>query len=151
LGYKNWGPPNDPASDGNKWQYKSGTIMHELGHTMGLTHGGTFLNNLVNNAADYTPTFEVNCKPNVQSSMSYLFQFDLLEVPNTFYPDGNPVRVVDYSKGALPTLTEGQPQGPGVLMSADYANTASFQLTSVAGGSPTSPHCDGSPLLQTDQ
>ena len=55
--------------------------MHELGHTLGLTHGGTFYNNLGNNPPDYTPTFEANCKPNVQSSMSYLFQVDLLEEP----------------------------------------------------------------------
>ena len=46
LGYGNWGPPNNPASDGNRWQMKAGTFMHELGHTLGLTHGGTFYKKL---------------------------------------------------------------------------------------------------------
>src|SRR5205814_10513958 len=70
LGSGGWGPPTDPSSDGKKWQNVAGTFMHELGHTMALTHGRTSYNQLANK--DYTPTFEVNCKPNVQSSMSYL-------------------------------------------------------------------------------
>jgi hypothetical protein len=153
LGYGGWGPANNPASDGNKWQIKAGTIHHEFGHTMALTHGGTFLNNLANNPPDYTPTYEANCKANVQSSMSYLFQFDLLEVPGKLNAAGQPLIVVDYSEEALPTLAEGSPQGVGVLNNGNtvYDKTAWFQLTSFAGGTPVSPHCDGTPLLGTDQ
>ena len=115
LGYGGWGPPNVPTSDGNTWQVKAGTFMHELGHTLGLTHGGTFYNgNLANNdPTDYTPTFEPNCKPNVQTSMSYLFQVDLLEKPNQLNSLGQPLMVVDYSEEALPTLTESSPQAAG--------------------------------------
>ena len=144
LGSGGWGPPTDPSSDGKKWQNVAGTFMHELGHTMALTHGGTFYNQLANN--NYTPTFEVNCKPNVQSSMSYLFQFDLLEVPGVFNAKGNPLMVVDYSKEALTTLDENSPQPKGILNNTAYAKTAWFQLTSFAGGTPVSPHCDGTPL-----
>lgn len=158
LGYGNWGPPNNPASDGNKWQMKAGTFMHELGHTMALTHGGTFYPNLGNNPPDYTPTYEVNCKPNAQTSMSYLFQFDLLEVPGQVNAMGNPLMVVDYSEdpppaspGLIATLTESLPEGPNLLNGLSYAKTAWFQLTSFAGGTPVSPHCDGTPLLGTDQ
>ena len=54
----------------------------------------------------------MNCKPNVQSIMSYVFQFDLLKKPNTGTGANNPpVYVVDFSEdpqgGALVnTLTE---------------------------------------------
>jgi hypothetical protein len=156
LGYGGWGPPNNPASDGNKWQIKAGTIHHEFGHTMALTHGGTFLNNLANN--DYTPTYEANCKPNVQSSMSYLFQFDLLQVPGQVNSLGQPLMVVDYSEDPppqtpelIPTLTKSSPEGPGILDSLSYATTAAFELTSYAGSASTSPHCNGTALFATDK
>jgi len=68
---------------------------------MALTHGGTFYNNLSKNPADYTPSFDLNCKPNVQTSMSYLFQFDLLQT-NQFYANNQPIKVVDYSSDPPP-------------------------------------------------
>ncbi len=160
LGYGGWGPPNNPASDGNKWQSKAGTLLHELGHNMFLTHGGTFYNNYNPQAKppsiDYTPTFEANCKPNVQTNMSYLFQFDLLQVPGQLNAAGQPLMVVDYSEdpltpGVIPTLTKSSPAGPGILDNLSYATTASFELTSYAGGNATSPHCDDTPLLPTDK
>ena len=149
LGEGAWGPPNNPTSDGNKWQVKAGTFMHELGHTLGLTHGGTFYKNLSNN--DYTPNFESNCKPNVQSNMSYLFQVDLLEKPNQLDPRGQPLMVVDYSEAALPTLAENSPQAAGVLSNSAYAKTAWFQLTNFAGGAPLSSHCDRTPVGPNEQ
>ena len=58
-----------------------GTFMHELGHNLGLCHGGRD---------------DVNCKPNYQSVMSYTFQFlDLL-----------PGSSSDYSREQLPDLDE---------------------------------------------
>ncbi|HEX3082405.1 MAG TPA: hypothetical protein VHQ86_04060, partial [Candidatus Saccharimonadia bacterium] len=149
LGYGGWGPPNNPASDGNRWQTKAGTFMHELGHTLGLTHGGTFYNNLPNKPNDYTPTFEPNCKPNVQTSMSYLFQVDLLEKPGPPNSLGQPVMVVDYSEQPLPTLTEGS--APAGLGSPDYAKTGWYQRTSFAGGTPVGAHCNGTPIAQNEQ
>jgi len=158
LGYGNWGPPNNPFADGNKWNIKAGTFMHELGHTMALTHGGAFYNNYNPSAnppsIDYTPTFETNCKPNVQSVMSYAFQFDLLQVPGGINPDGSPLKVVDYSEDPplldpdlIPTLTESAPEGLGTLSNlSTYANTSWFQLTTFSGATPASSHCDGSPI-----
>jgi|GEM_PF-654760 len=151
LGYGGWGPPNNPASDGNRWQTKAGTFMHELGHTLGLTHGGTFYNNLSSN--DYTPTFETNCKPNVQTSMSYLFQVDLLEKANPLnLPGQPPVMVVDYAGDPLQTLREDSPQStPGFLSNTPYAKTGWYQRTSFAGGTPVGAHCNGTPIAPNEQ
>lgn len=63
---------------------QAGTLMHELGHNLGLQHGG----------GD-----SVNYKPNYLSIMNYLFQFRGLDVgPNT--------GVLDYSRTALGPLDE---------------------------------------------
>jgi hypothetical protein len=61
---------------------QAGTIMHELGHTLNLRHGGG------NND---------NCKPNYLSVMSYARQID-----------GQPIlgRPLDYSRQLLSTLNE---------------------------------------------
>ncbi|MGD9672076.1 MAG: hypothetical protein AB7U98_01200 [Candidatus Nitrosocosmicus sp.] len=62
-------------------------FVHELGHNLGLAHGG----------ADGT-----NCKPNYLSSMNYLFPSGIIFIP----PNGIPTRIVDYSFRELPTLDE---------------------------------------------
>jgi probable HAF family extracellular repeat protein len=65
---------------------QAGTFMHELGHNLGLHHGG------------YDDT---NYKPNYLSVMNYLFQFDGL-TENTF------IGHMDYSQfTAIPNLNEG--------------------------------------------
>lgn len=61
---------------------ESGTILHELGHTFGLGHGG--------------PSNDVNCKPNYLSVMNYSLQVGYYD----------PTRPLDYSRAALPTLNE---------------------------------------------
>ena len=65
---------------GTKTQ-QEGTFMHELGHTLGLHHGGDD---------------DINCKPNYISIMSYTRQMGS-RVPS---------RALDYSTRALPTLDE---------------------------------------------
>jgi hypothetical protein len=62
---------------------QAGTFMHELGHLLGLEHGG----------------FEtVNCKPNYLSVMNYPRQFSGSPISN---------RRLDYSRALLPDLSEG--------------------------------------------
>jgi hypothetical protein len=62
----------------------AGTFMHELGHNLGLQHGGSE---------------STNYKPNYLSIMSYTYQFDGLFVDGT---DG----ILDYSRVAIAGLDE---------------------------------------------
>jgi hypothetical protein len=75
----------------NGGRYKetqAGTFIHELGHNLGLKHGGT----------DHTPF-----KPNFLSLMNYSFQTD--GVPYTRF-DGVRFRFYDYERFFLPALNE---------------------------------------------
>jgi hypothetical protein len=76
-----FGPVDASGHQRGTTSQQAGTVMHELGHNLGLDHGG----------GD-----RFNCKPNYLSVMSYTFQF------TDFVPD----RVLDYSRGDLPTLDE---------------------------------------------
>lgn len=62
---------------------EAGTLMHELGHNLGLLHGGSD---------------DVNFKPNYLSVMNYSFQ-----LTGVFKGVGG---IFDYSRSALPTLDE---------------------------------------------
>lgn len=69
---------------GGTEKQQAATFMHELGHTLGLRHGGSD---------------EINYKPNYYSIMNYLFQFDVEPLtPGTW--------TLDYSPAALATLDE---------------------------------------------
>jgi hypothetical protein len=73
-------------SVGNREQ-QAGTFMHELGHTLGLHHGGLDNDNL---------------KPNYLSLMNYSFQdCSVPSVPTADLPGG-----CDFSRVALPPVTE---------------------------------------------
>ncbi len=67
---------------------QAGTIMHELGHALGLDHGG-------DEATNYMP--------NYLSNMNYAFQFG---IPLGATPPGAsaPPRVLDYSRSELASL-----------------------------------------------
>lgn len=66
---------------------QASTFMHELGHGLGLRHGGI--------------TGELNCKPNYQSIMNYLFQIRGL------INDLTGVAEIGYSNQVLKALEEG--------------------------------------------
>ncbi|WP_261404571.1 hypothetical protein [Chenggangzhangella methanolivorans] len=72
------------SSNPGTFAQRAGTIMHELGHTLGLRHGGV----------DHE-----NYKPNHLSVMSYLNQFDWV------LKDGGPL--LDYDRFSFSDLNEG--------------------------------------------
>lgn len=72
----------------------AGTIMHELGHTIGLSHGGLYLNN----DAKVTNNHDNN-KPNHLSIMNYDYQFSGLRTVLGDY-------IVDYQGFELPEINE---------------------------------------------
>jgi hypothetical protein len=72
---------------GGEEQVEAGTFMHELGHSLGLLHGG----------GD-----DMQYKPNYLSVMNYAYQF----------AGNDPSRPLDYSRAALPSLDEAHLQEP---------------------------------------
>lgn len=119
----NWG------DDGKSWQVIAGTLAHEIGHELGLGHGG----------GD-----DINCKNNYQSVMSYSRQVDLLDKFAGFDQNGNPVltQVVDYSGQVLDTLNKGISvnSNPFTIVPT-YFTTTWYLPTAV--GSPATQHCNG--------
>jgi Tol biopolymer transport system component len=61
------GPASEPGEGSGTMKQQAGTLMHELGHNLGLHHGG----------AD-----DVNRKPNYLSIMNYVFQMVWLVHPD---------------------------------------------------------------------
>jgi len=116
---------------------QTGTFMHELGHNLGLTHGGA-------------PQPDLSYKPNFTSVMNYLFQTRGLTI-------GGDEGHYDYSRFTLPTLDEsnlneqiGLDGGPSFTGygTAYYCNgvlnsTSADTLVTNANG-PIDWNCDGS-------
>jgi hypothetical protein len=80
-------------------QVQAGTFMHELGHNLGLGHGG--LNT------------KPNCMPNYQSVMNYLYQTRGLT-------DASGLLHIDYSDGLLAGLNEASVSESVLLGSPKY-------------------------------
>jgi hypothetical protein len=83
-----FGHPSWPRPGGSVWQ-QAGTFMHELGHNLGLRHGGS----------DH-----INNKPNYLSVMNYTFTQIGLVKPNS-------LRSFDYSRAQLLPLEESLAKG----------------------------------------
>lgn len=82
LGAPGWDVDSQTGHTVGSLVQQEGTFMHELGHNLGLKHGGD----------DHQPMY----KPNYLSVMNYLFQLaDLI-----------PDRPLDYSRCAVPSINE---------------------------------------------
>ena len=99
---------------------QAGTIMHELGHTMMLTHGGAPGN--------------ANCGPNRVSVMNYLFQLRGL-------PRANGDLTGDYSGQALGALDESSLFETDGIGPAPYRT--SWYAPFVGVGTQATRHCNG--------
>ncbi len=120
---------------------QAGALMHELGHSLGLTHGGRYYFN-----GSTTPFFEPNCKPNYQSVMNYLFQMDLIQ------SDSQGDLVVDYSGQVLGILNENNLNPTQGITGSAYPYTSWFSTTSLVSSSkPATSHCDGTPIQPNEQ
>jgi hypothetical protein len=122
----------DPYYQRGTTDEQAGTLMHELGHNLGLRHGGG--DNL-------------NCKPNYLSVMNYSRQL----------PDFLVGRRLDFSHGAQPTLHESgllETAGIGTVLEFPYisgdktAYSASNSLTVQYAKLGT--YCDPGPGVCTD-
>lgn len=122
------GKPKDPAGGsaeigGNDlivFNQDGGTVMHEIGHTLNLLHGG---------AEDH------NCKPNYVSVMNYTMQFGIPRLWGGQILDYAPARrnltgAGDRSRAPLPRLDEGNLDGTQPLDPADSINRTVHSLPS---------------------
>lgn len=133
-------------------QVQIGTVMHELGHSLALTHGGTYYSDPNNPSL---ATYELNCKPNFVSVMNYLFQV-------RGFADGG----FDYSGQTISSVNESTPflsettgigndifSGlPAAHLTRWYStpNALDVFLQNNVGGRYAMSHCDGSPLTAAD-
>jgi hypothetical protein len=123
---------------------QAGTLMHELGHSLTLTHGGTYYDDPQNQSV---PTYEANCKPNYLSTMSYFFQV-------RGFPDN---LGIDYSGQTFLPLDEtklDETNGIGNGTDVNNLSSAAAHYTRWYGppnavdlqvGRVALSHCDGSP------
>jgi hypothetical protein len=150
------GDPSQPGTLCNNQmgtvQVQEGTLLHELGHTFTLTHGGAYYNDQNNRSL---ATYEPNCKPNFLSVMNYLFQVRGFadEVGLNAY------LAFDYSgQPLLPRSEDALDETVGIGAGAAHftrwygpPNALDQQLQNTAGGRFATMHCDGTPITDGAQ
>jgi sugar lactone lactonase YvrE len=116
----------------------AGTLFHELGHTIGLSHGGLYYDT----TGSYIPTFETNCKPNYQSIMNYLFQLDGIGPASTIAFSNQTLATLNGPNWTVGSLTNTIGGAANIPYSAWYVPWVSGATTA----SSATLHCDGTPI-----
>jgi hypothetical protein len=158
--------PTQPLSSGQAYcsnqvgtlGVQTGTLLHELGHSLTLTHTGTFYTDPNNPSL---PSYELNCKPNYMSVMNYLFQVRGFVDGGFDYSDQTiaPLNESTIPVNAIPGLSESVGIGTDVFtglppqhLTRWYSapNALDQQLQATTGTRYATVHCDGSPLLPNE-
>jgi hypothetical protein len=114
---------------------KEGTLLHELGHTLGLLHGG----------GD-----NENCKSNYQSVMSYFFQSKLLGPNGVLDFSSQQLNPLDENNLGPITTTDSSPIAFSTTRWYDKQTFATVNGNLVAVGATPTHRCDGTPLSIID-
>ena len=118
----------------------AGTLFHELGHTIGLGHGGLYYDQ-----GNYVPTFEANCKPNYQSIMNYMFQLDGVGQGGAIAFSNQ--TLTPLTKSSLASVSQlidiGIPGGAAATFPTSTWYVANAPSSSASAATL---HCDGTPL-----
>lgn len=120
------------GANGGTDEQKIGTFIHELGHNLGLKHGGT----------DH-----VNYKPNYISVMNYLFQIGGIQTPGGVTFDYQRYDLPDVDENALsePDGLNAGPEWSGYKTYYYCLNGFSIVETDMA---PIDWNCDGNPISE---
>ncbi len=114
---------------------QASTFMHELGHNLDLGHGGDISD----------PT---NCKPNYQSTMSYMFQVGgLLDASGGQHIDYSHTQLANLDEGNLTETPSGFGAAPLSYLPRWFAPAGASFLSGIITETPVSKHCDGTPIL----
>jgi hypothetical protein len=122
---------------------QTGTLMHELGHDLTLTHGGTYYDST--SATPGVPIYEVNCKPNFLSVMNYFFQVRGF-ADGAFDYSGQSMQALDET---YPNLNESTGLGLDELSQTADHQTRWYSAPNMADNvlqDYAKAHCDGTPL-----
>jgi len=137
---------------------QTGTLLHELGHSITLTHSGTYYNDPDNPSL---PSYELNCKPNYVSVMNYLFQVRGFVDGGFDYSNQTltPLNETTSPVNGIPGLSEFLGVGndiftglPAQHLTRWYStpNALDQQLQAETGNRYATAHCDGTPLLPNE-
>jgi hypothetical protein len=150
------GDPSQPLTSGQVYcnnqmgsvTVQAGTLLHELGHALTLTHGGTYYDDA---AHPSLAAYDLNCKPNYMSVMNYLFQIRGF-VDGGFDLSGQSITLHETQLNETLGLGLDSLGNSAAHLTRWYSspNQLDTKLQNTTGGRYATRHCDGTPLGPND-